>query len=227
MGALILIGSLLLFLIIKLPIAFSLGLSSIITAMYMNIPAIVIAQKMVEGVRSFSLLAIPFFILAGEIMGQGGISKRLIDFSNVIVGRVRGGLAMVNILSSMFFGGISGSSVADTSSIGTIMIPMMEEKGYDKEFSVNVTITSSTQGVIIPPSHNMIIYSVAAGGVSIGKLFLGGIIPGILLGITLMILSYFLAIKKNYPQGDRISLKDSLKIVKDSFLGLMTAIIIM
>jgi tripartite ATP-independent transporter DctM subunit len=165
--------------------------------------------------------------LAGEIMGQGGISRRLIDFSNVVIGRVRGGLAMVNILSSMFFGGISGSSVADTSSIGTIMIPMMEEQGYDKDYSVNVTITSSTQGVIIPPSHNMIIYSVAAGGISVGKLFLGGIVPGVLLGLTLMGLSYYIAVKRDYPKGEKIGFKEAMKIIKDSFLGLMTAVIIM
>jgi tripartite ATP-independent transporter DctM subunit len=227
MGTLILVGSLLLFLVIKLPIAFALGLSATLTGIYLGIPTMVIAQKMVEGVKSFSLMAIPFFILAGEIMGQGGISRRLIDFSNVVIGRVRGGLAMVNILSSMFFGGISGSSVADTSSIGTIMIPMMEEQGYDKDYSVNVTITSSTQGVIIPPSHNMIIYSVAAGGISVGKLFLGGIVPGVLLGLTLMGLSYYIAVKRDYPKGEKIGFKEAMKIIKDSFLGLMTAVIIM
>ncbi len=223
----ILLGTLFLFLIIRLPIAFALGLSATSAALYMGIPALVIAQKMVEGVKSFSLMAIPFFIIAGEIMGQGGISKRLIDFSNVLVGRVRGGLAMVNILSSMFFGGISGSAVADTSSIGTIMIPMMEKEGYDKDYAVNVTITSSTQGVIIPPSHNMIIYSVAAGGLSVGKLFLAGILPGILLGLTLMALSYYIAVKRNYPKGEKIPWKTAKQIIKESFFGLMTAVIIM
>ena len=227
MEILILLGSLFLFLIARLPIAFALGISATVTAMYMGIPAIVIAQKMVEGVKSFSLMAIPFFIIAGEIMGQGGISKRLIDFSNVIIGRVRGGLAMVNILSSMFFGGISGSSVADTSSIGTIMIPMMEKEGYDKDYAVNVTITSSTQGVIVPPSHNMIIYSVAAGGLSVGKLFLGGIVPGVLLGLTLMALSYWIAVKRDYPKGEKISMARAKVIIRESFLGLMTAVIIM
>ncbi|MGL5543184.1 MAG: TRAP transporter large permease, partial [Fusobacteriaceae bacterium] len=212
---------------IRLPIAFALGASATVTALYMGIPTIVVAQKMVEGVKSFSLMAIPFFIIAGEIMGQGGISRRLIDFSNVIIGRVRGGLAMVNILSSMFFGGISGSSVADTSSIGTIMIPMMEKEGYDKDYAVNVTITSSTQGVIVPPSHNMIIYSVAAGGLSVGKLFLGGIVPGVLLGLTLMALSYWIAVKRNYPKGEKISMAKAKVIVRESFLGLMTAVIIM
>lgn len=227
MAIFILIGSLFILLAIRLPIAFALGLSSTFTAMYLNIPLLVIAQKMVQGVNSFSLMAIPFFILAGEIMGQGGISRRLIDFSNVVIGRVRGGLSMVNILSSMFFGGISGSSVADTSSIGSIMIPMMEKQGYDKDYSVNVTITSSTQGVIIPPSHNMIIYSVAAGGLSVGRLFLGGILPGILLGVSLMVLSYVIAVKRQYPRGEKVGMKDAIKIVKDSILGLMTAVIIM
>ncbi|MGL4254194.1 MAG: TRAP transporter large permease [Fusobacteriaceae bacterium] len=227
MEILMLLGSLFLFLVIRLPIAFALGASATVTALYMGIPTIVVAQKMVEGVKSFSLMAIPFFIIAGEIMGQGGISRRLIDFSNVIIGRVRGGLAMVNILSSMFFGGISGSSVADTSSIGTIMIPMMEKEGYDKDYAVNVTITSSTQGVIVPPSHNMIIYSVAAGGLSVGKLFLGGIVPGVLLGLTLMALSYWIAVKRNYPKGEKISMAKAKVIVRESFLGLMTAVIIM
>ena len=227
MGIVILLGSLILFLVVRLPIAFALGMSATVTALYVEIPVLVIAQKMVEGVKSFSLMAIPFFIIAGEIMGEGGISRRLIDLSNVLVGRMRGGLAMVNILSSMFFGGISGSSVADTSSIGTIMIPMMEKEGYDKDYAVNVTITSSTQGVIVPPSHNMIIYSVAAGGLSVGKLFLGGIIPGVLLGLTLMVLSYIIAVKRNYPKGKPVTLKEAKQIIKESFFGLMTAVIIM
>lgn len=225
-GVVILVSSLFLLLILRVPVAFSLGLSASFAALYMKIPLLIIAQKMVSGVNSFSLMAIPFFILAGEIMGQGGISRRLIDFSNIIVGRVRGGLSMVNIQASMFFGGISGSSVADTSSIGSIMIPMMEKKGYDKDYSVNVTITSSTQGVIIPPSHNMIIYSVAAGGISVGRLFLGGVIPGILLGITLMVLSYAIAVKRGYPRGEKVDLRTAIRTIRESILGLMTAIII-
>lgn len=223
----ILIGLLFFFLIIRVPIAFSLGLATMATALYLKIPAMVVTQQMVKGINSFSLLAIPFFILAGEIMGEGGISKRLIDFSNVIIGRLRGGLAMVNVLASMFFGGISGSSVADTSSIGSIMIPMMEKQGYDKDYSINVTVTSSTQGVIIPPSHNVIIYSLAAGGLSVGKLFLGGMIPGIFLGLALMALSYAIAVKRNYPKGDKISFDEAKKIVRESILGLFTAVIIM
>lgn len=226
-AVLILLGSFLFMLFIRIPIAFSLGLSTMFTAFYVGLPPMVVMQQMVKGINSFSLMAIPFFIIAGEIMGQGGISDRLIKFSNVIIGWMRGGLAMVNILASMFFGGISGSSVADVSSIGSIMIPMMEKKGFDKDYSINVTITSSVQGIIIPPSHNMIIYSLAAGGgISVAKLFLGGIVPGVLLGIALMILSYAIAVKRDYPREEKVSFKEALRITRDSILGLLTAVII-
>ncbi|RAK08999.1 tripartite ATP-independent transporter DctM subunit [Halanaerobium saccharolyticum] len=226
-AVILLLGSFLLMLFIRIPIAFSLGLSTMLTALYLDLSPMVVVQQMVSGINSFSLMAIPFFIIAGEIMGQGGISDRLIRFSNVIIGWMRGGLAMVNILASMFFGGISGSSVADVSSIGSIMIPMMEQKGYDKDYSINVTITSSVQGIIIPPSHNMIIYSLAAGGgISVAKLFLGGIVPGVLLGIALMILSYAIAVKRDYPREEKVSFKEALKITRDSLFGLFTAVII-
>lgn len=223
----VLLGSFLLMLFIRIPIAFALGLSSMFTAFYVGLSPMVVVQQMVSGINSFSLMAIPFFIIAGEIMGKGGISDRLIKFSNVIIGWMRGGLAMVNILASMFFGGISGSSVADVSSIGSIMIPMMEKAGYDKDYSINVTITSSVQGIIIPPSHNMIIYSLAAGGgISVARLFLAGIVPGVLLGVALMILSHIIAVKRDYPREKTHSLKESLIIVRDSILGLLTAVII-
>ncbi|WP_304241704.1 TRAP transporter large permease [Gracilinema caldarium] len=225
-ATILLLGLFVLFMIIRLPITFSLICSSIITALYLKIPLMAVVQQMVQGVRSFSLLAIPFFIIAGEMMGQGGISRRLILFSNLLVGRIRGGLAQVNCLASMFFGGISGSAVADVSSIGTILIPMMKEKGYDDDFSVGITVTSACQGVIIPPSHNMIIYSLAAGGVSVGRLFLGGFIPGVLLGVGLMIVSYIFAIKRNYPKERKYTLTEALQITKDAILGLFTAIII-
>jgi tripartite ATP-independent transporter DctM subunit len=160
-------------------------------------------------------------------MGRGGISRRLVEFSNAMIGRVRGGLAEVNVLASMFFGGISGSAVADVSSIGTMLIPMMIEKGYDDDYSVAVTVTSSCQGVIIPPSHNMIIFSLAAGGgVSVGKLFLGGIIPGVLLGVALMIVSYIIAVKRGYPKEEKYSFKRAIKVARDALLGLLTVIII-
>lgn len=223
----LLLGSFVVMLLLQIPITFSLAVASIATALYLDIPLMAIVQQMVQGVRSFSLLAIPFFIIAGEMMGQGGISRRLILFSNLLVGRVRGGLAQVNCLASMFFGGISGSAVADVSSIGTILIPMMKEKGYDDDFSVGITVTSSCQGVIIPPSHNMIIYSLAAGGVSVGRLFLGGLVPGVLLGVGLMIVSYIFAIKRGYPKERKYSWKEALVISRDAILGLMTAVIIM
>ena len=223
----ILLGSFALLLVLKVPITFTLAMSSIVTAIYLKIPLMAILQQMVQGVNSFSLLAIPFFIIAGEIMGEGGISRRLIEFSNVIVGRVRGGLAQVNVLASMFFGGISGSAVADVSSIGTILIPMMKKQGYKSDFSVAITVTSACQGIIIPPSHNMIIYSLAAGGVSVGRLFLGGFVPGVLLGIALMIVCYILAVKQNHPRGGSYTWKEALRVTKEAVLGLITAVIIM
>ena len=223
----IMLGSFVLLLMARMPISFTLGISSVLTALYLNIPLATLFQRMVNGVQSFSLLAIPFFILAGEIMGQGGISRRLITLANACVGWMRGGLAQVNILASMFFGGISGSAVADTSSIGSILIPMMTDSGYDKDFSVAVTVTSSCQGVMIPPSHNMILFAMAAGGgVSIGQLFMGGLRPGILLGVALMIIAAIIARKRNYPKGRVMSLKEIWKATKDALLGLMTCIII-
>ena len=223
----IMLGSFIILLMLRMPISFTLGISSALTALYLNIPLATVFQRMVSGVQSFSLLAIPFFILAGEIMGQGGISRRLIALANACVGWMRGGLAQVNILASMFFGGISGSAVADTSSIGSILIPMMTDSGYDKDFSVAVTVTSSCQGVMIPPSHNMILFAMAAGGgVSIGQLFMGGLIPGIILGIALMIMTAIIARKRNYPKGRVLSVKEIWKVTKDALLGLMTCIII-
>jgi len=223
----ILIGSFLALLILRVPITFTLFASSVVTAVYLKIPLMSIVQRMVSGVNSFSLLAIPFFILSGEMMSRGGISRRLIAFSNALIGRVRGGLAQVNCLASMFFGGISGSAVADVSSIGTMLIPMMKQKGYDDDFSVGVTVTSACQGVIIPPSHNMIIFALAAGGgVSVGKMFMGGVLPGITLGVALMIISYIIAVKRNYPKEKRFTFKEVFSVTKDAVLGLLTMVII-
>lgn len=185
-----------------------------------------VAQIMVKGVNVFSLMAVPFFIIAGELMGAGGISKRLIALSDAIVGWIRGGLAMVNIVASMFFGGISGSSTADTASLGTILIPMMRDQGYDEEFATNVTMTSSVQGLLIPPSHNMVMYAMVAGSVSVGRLFLAGLLPGVLLGIALMVYSYILAVKRRYPKGDPFSLKRVIKTLGDSIWGLLTVLIV-
>jgi len=223
----ILFGTFIFLLILRVPISISLIISSIATALYLKIPLLIISQRMVKGVESFSLLAIPFFIIAGEMMGSGGMSKRLIDLSNVFVGRIQGGLAQINVLTSMIFGGISGSAVADVSSEGTIIIPVMKQKGYDDDFSVAVTVATSCEGVIIPPSHNMIIYAVAAGGVSVGRLFLAGIIPGILLGLATMILCFIIAKKRNYPKEEKISFIQGIKIIWKSLLGIGTIVIIM
>jgi tripartite ATP-independent transporter DctM subunit len=217
----------LIFLVIGVPVALAMGLTSMVVAFLLDIPMSVLAQRMVAGVNSFPLLAIPFFILAGEIMNAGGISHRLIKLSDVIVGRFRGGLGMVNVSSSMLFGGISGSALADTSSTGSVMIPMMKKKGYDADYSVAVTVTSATQGIVIPPSHNMIIYALAAGGgLSISSLFLGGIIPGILLGVGLMVTAYLIAVKRNYPAEKPSSFMEFLTALKGSIPGLMTGVII-
>lgn len=239
LGITLLIGTFFVLLLIRVPVAFALGMASVVTTWYLDLPLMIVFQQMVKGLNSFSLMAIPFFIMAGQIMGIGGISEKMIAMANVFIGRIRGGLAMVNILASMLFGGISGSSVADTSSIGSILIPMMRKAKYDDDYSVAVTITSSVQGVIIPPSHNVIIYALAAGWVtvtingisqqyslSIGKLFLAGVIPGIMLGIALMIISYIIAVKRQYPKEPAVSLKEGLYRVMDGMLGLMTAVII-
>ncbi|WP_339230496.1 TRAP transporter large permease [Oceanobacillus sp. FSL K6-2867] len=227
MEILILFGSFFLMLICRVPIALTLIISSLFTGIYMGIDPAALVQRMVGGLDSFALLAIPFFILAGEIMNEGGISRRLINLANVIIGRIRGGLAMVNVLASTFFGGISGSALADTSSLGSVLIPMMKKQKYDTDYSVAVTISSSTQGVMIPPSHNMIIYSTAAGGVSVGALFVGGLGPGLILGLAIMILTYMLAVKRNYPKGEPIKREEIPKIVRDGLLGLFTVVIIM
>lgn len=222
----ILLGSFLMMVVLRVPITFCLGVSSILAGMYCNISLPILAQAMVRGINSFSLLAIPFFILSGEIMGYGGMSMRMVRLANAMIGHVQGGLAQVNILASTFFGGISGSSVADTSSNGSILIPMMVQKGYDADYSVAVTITSSVQGILIPPSHNMIIYSLVAGSVSVSALFLAGLVPGLLLGFALMIISHVIAVKRNYPLGERVSRAEKIAAFKDSFLGLFTFVIV-
>lgn len=223
----LLLGTFVVFIICRMPVTFALAVSSCITLWYMNIPLMAFIQQMGKAINSFSLMAIPFFVLAGEIMGAGGISSRLLDSANALVGRFRGGFAYVNVLGSMFFGHLSGSAVADVSSLGSIEIPMMEKAGYDKEFSVAITVASSCQGVLIPPSHNMIIYSVAAGGVSVGALFMAGLIPGIMCGVMLLVVCFILARIRNYPKGDKIPFKQAMKVLWDAILALFTAVIIL
>ncbi|MTI58077.1 TRAP transporter large permease [Geosporobacter ferrireducens] len=208
------------------PIAIAIGVASVITTTYIGIPLMTVAQNLVKGINVYALMAVPFFILAGEIMGTGGISRRLIELSNALVGWLRGGLAMVNIVASMFFGGISGSSAADTSSIGSVMIPMMKDAGYDGEFSTAVTMTSSVQGILIPPSHNMVLYAMVVGGVSIGELFMGGLVPGVLLGVALMIYCYIISTIRNYPIGEKFNLRAALKTTLSASLGLGTVFIV-
>lgn len=227
LATLILLGTFIIFVICKLPITFALVSSTMLTMFYLGIPVMAMLQQMAKAVNSFSLMAVPFFILAGEIMGEGGISERIVKFANVLVGRFRGGLAQANCIDSMFFGGISGSAVADVSSLGSIMIPIMVKEGYDDEFAVAITVSSACQGVLIPPSHNMVIYSVAAGGVSVGRLFWGGYIPGIMVGVSLMIVCAVYSIKRQYPKGDPVSFKEAYAIIKDALVALFTAVIIM
>lgn len=207
--------------------AFCLALASLACAYVSQLPLELVFQRMVSGVQVFSLIAVPFFIFAGEIMSAGGLARIIVDLANAIVGRVRGGLGLVNVTSSMFFGGISGSAVADTSAIGSVMIPMMKEKGYSAQDAVNITISSSIIGVIIPPSHNMIIYAIAAGGgVSIGSLFLAGVLPGLLVGVALMIITYWLAVRRNYCAEAGVSFPQFVGIFAKAAPGLLTVVVI-
>jgi tripartite ATP-independent transporter DctM subunit len=222
----LLVGSFLLFIILRFPIAYSLGISSVLTVMYLGIPVEIVAQNTVRGINTFSLMAVPFFIIAGDLMSSGGIASRLVKLADALVGWMRGGLAIVNIVASMFFGGISGSSAADTASLGPILIPMMNEQGYDNEFSTSITCSSSVQGMLIPPSHNMIIYAMVAGSVSVGALFLAGFVPGLILGIALIVYSLVVSKKRNYPKGDRFSIKTAWKAFKEAIFGLITVLIV-
>ena len=211
----------------RLPITFSLIASTLAAGFYLQVPVVAIFQRMGQGVYSFSFLAIPFFILAGEIMGAGSITNKLVKVADLFVGRFIGGFAQVNILASTFFGAVSGSATADVASVGSMLIPMMEKQGYDRDFSVNVTVTSACQSMIIPPSHNMLISALAAGSVSTGKMFLAGIVPGLLLAGSLMLVTYRIAKKRDYPRGKRYSFKEGVEILKDGILGMMTIIIIL
>jgi len=226
-GTAILLGSFALLVILRIPICFSLIGSSLLACLYMQIPVMTIWQHLTTGIQSFSLLAVPFFIIAGEIMMSGGISDRLVSFADIFVGRFRGGMAYVNILASTFFGAVSGSTTADISSVGATMIPLMEKQGYDRDYSINVTVTSATQSMIIPPSHNMVIFAMAAGGISCGRLFLGGIIPGCTLATALLVVAGIIAKKRHYPRGKTYTLKEATHITFASLPGLCTILIIL
>ncbi len=228
MDVLILVGSFTVLCLMGMPVAYALGLSAIFAALWIDIPLEAVMLKTSDGMDDFPLLAIPFFVLAGAIMAEGGMAERIINLAKVFVGFIRGGLALVNILASTMFGCISGSSVADTASIGSVMIPQMIKNGYPRLFAVNVTISGSLQPLLIPPSHNAVIYSLAAGGpVSVGHLFMAGVIPGLLLGLSLMILCLIIAKRQNFPKGEVIGFRRSLCIAADAFWGMVTIVIIL
>ncbi len=188
MAVAILFGVFALLLLIGVPVAFALSAAALATLFYLDLPAIVLVQQTAAGTGSASLIAIPLFVFAGEIMMRGGISERLIGLAAALVGRLRGGLGQVSILSSLFFGGVSGSAIADVSAVGGAMIPQMIKRGYDRDFAVNVSITAALVALLVPPSHNLILYSAAAGGgLSIADLFAAGIVPALLMTVVLML----------------------------------------
>ncbi len=227
-AVIILFTAFMIFMILRVPVTFSMLGACVLTALYMGPKyASSVFLRFGDGVQSFSFLAIPFFIFAGDIMAAGGISDRLVKVADVLVGRFRGGLAYVNVIASTFFGGISGSPTADVSSLGPIEMNMMAGSGYDKDFTVAVTVATATQALIIPPSHNMIIYGMAAGGLSTGRLFLAGIVPGLLLCAAMCVLVARITKKRGYPRGPRYTFKESVRIICDGFLGVMTIVIIL
>ena len=228
-SVLVLVISFVTLLALSVPIAMSIGIATILTMLFSIAPGpalTTVAQQMATGINSFALLAIPFFILSGQLMGRGGIARRLIDFAKVIVGRLPGGLAFVNVLACMFFGSISGSAVAATSAIGGFMIPIMNREGYGMNFNTAVTVTAATTGLLIPPSNVLIVYSLASGGVSIAALFVAGYVPGILVGLGLMTVCYVIAARKRYPVGDRVGFLPGLKQFLDAVPSLMLIVIV-
>ncbi len=228
-AVLVLILSFVILLALNVPIAISIGISTILTMLFTVAPGpavTTVAQRMATGINSFALLAIPFFILSGQLMGKGGIARRLIDFAKVLVGMLPGGLAYVNVLACMFFGAISGSAVAATSAIGGFMIPTMTREGYDKNFSTAVTVTGSTTGLLIPPSNVLIVYSLASGGVSIAALFIAGYLPGILLGLGLIVAAAIISLIRKYPVGEKIGWLEAIKKFLDAIPSLSLIVIV-
>jgi len=225
----ILIVSFVLLLSMNVPIAVCIAISTLLTMLctVAPVPAVTtVAQQMATGINSFSLLAIPFFILSGLLMGRGGIARRLIEFAKAMVGMFPGGLAYVNVLACMFFGAISGSSVAATSAIGGFMLPVMEKEGYDKNFNTALTVTASTTGLLIPPSNILIVYSLASGGVSIAALFIAGYLPGILVGLGLMAVAAVYSIIKKYPVGEHVAFIDAIKKILYAVPSLLLVVIV-
>src|ERR1700732_731594 len=215
---------------ISVPIAYSLALAAIAGAFWIGIPLEAVMLKISDGVSKFAMLTIPFFVLAGAIMAEGSMARRLVAFADLLIGfpRIRGGLSVVNVLATTFLSGISGSSVADTSAIGSVMIPQMERAGYPRVFATNVTITASVQALLVPPSHNAVLYSLATGGtISISALFMAGVFPGLLLGFSLIILCLVIAYRDKHPHGQTVPAKDAIRITIDAVWGLVTLVIIL
>ena len=227
MGLMLLLGVFALCVIIGTPVAFALGIAALSAFWYEGLPLLIVFQRIVSGVNVFAMMAIPFFIFAGDLMFHGGIAIRLVRFAQAAVGAVRGGLGVVNVFSSMLFGGISGSAIADISALGSILVPVMKDKGYDADYAVNVTVTSSIAGIIIPPSHNMIIFALATGGaVSISKLFLAGVVPGVLMCLCLAVTAYVVAVKRGYKAEKFPGWKMLAISFAGAIPGLLTAVII-
>src|SRR5256714_4874411 len=225
MEILIVVGSLFVCFALGVPIAYSLGLAALAGAYWIGIPLEAVMLQVSSGVSKFAMLTIPFFVRAGVIMAEGGMAPRLVAFANVLVGlvRVRGGLSAVNVLATTFLSGISGSAVADTSAIGSVMIPQMERSGFPRVFATNVTITASVQALLVPPSHNAVIYSLATGGsISIISLFMAGVLPGLLLALALILLCLYMAYRDGHPRGDAVPLREALKVTFDALWGLIT-----
>ena len=215
---------------IGVPIAYSLALAAIAGCLWIGIPLEAVMLKISDGVSKVAMLTIPFFVLAGAIMAEGGMARRMVAFADVLVGftRVRGGLSVVNVLATTFLSGISGSAVADTSAIGSVMIPQMEKSGFPRVFATNVTITASVQALLVPPSHNAVIYSLATGGtISIISLFMAGVVPGLLLGFSIMVLCLVIAYRDGHPKGTAVPWRDAVKITVDAAWGLVTLVIIL
>ena len=215
--------------IIGVPIAYGLGLAAIAAALWIGLPLEAVMLQISNGVSKVAMLTIPFFVLAGAIMAEGGMARRMVAFADVLVGftRVRGGLSIVNVVATTFLSGISGSSVADVSAIGSVMIPQMERSGFPRVYATNVTITGSVQALLVPPSHNAIIYSLATGGtISIISLFMAGVVPGLLLGLSIVMLCLVIAYRDGHPRGTAMPMKDAIKISTDAAWGLITLVII-
>jgi len=215
MDIFVLLATMMVCFLIGMPIAYSLALAAIVGAIQLGIPLEAVMLKISDGVSKVAMLTIPFFVLAGAIMAEGGMARRLVAFANVLVGytRLRGGLSIVNIVATTFMSGISGSAVADISAIGSVMIPQMEKTGYPRVFATNLTITSSVQALLVPPSHNAVLYSLATGGtISISALFMAGVFPGLLLGFSLIILCLVIAYRNDHPRGQVVPAKQAIRV---------------